>query len=310
MTAPLVLLGLGASTLLLVFTLVLNALRAEDRLAARITLIQRAADVDGPGIRRRSGLNGLLRPVAQLGELIARSGLLSAKTLQEFQDTLHMAGLRGRAGLSLFVGAKLLLLVGLPVALLAAMDQFGWQPSYKVALLGGAGVLGLLIPDKVIGSRRKTHLRALDQGLPDALDMMIICSEAGLGLEPALERVGIEIRNAHPVVSAELQTVAHDLRLNADRAAVLRNLGKRTGLESVQRLSATMIQTLQYGTPLSQALRTLSAEMRQEMLTRFEARAARLPVLLTLPMILFILPCVFFVVGGPAVVQVLATSSK
>lgn len=309
MSTTALLLGLGSLAVVVMFVFVLLAFRAEDQLAARITLIQRSADADGPGAQRRGSL-GVLRFVAQLGEIIARSGLLSAKTLQEFQVTLHYAGLRGRTGLGLFVGAKLLLLIGLPIALLAVMDQLGWNPDYKTVLLAGAAVLGLLLPDKVISSRRKTYLRALDNGLPDALDMLIICSEAGLGLEPAIERVGGEIRHAHPVVSEELQTVARDLRVNADRTVVLRGFGVRTGLESVRRLGGTLIQTLQYGTPLSQALRTLSAEMRQEMLTRFEARAARLPVLLTLPMILFILPCVFLVVGGPAVVQVMTSFSK
>ena len=101
------------------------------------------------------------------------------------------------------------------------------------------------------------------------------------------------------------QTYSVDnLEINADRRAALIGLGQRTGLENLRRLGGTLVQTMQYGTPLSQALRTLSAEMRQELLIRFEERAARLPVLLTLPMILFILPCVFLVVGGPAIVQV------
>ena len=300
----------GALTLLLIVTLVMRTLRAEDRLTARFALVQRSANAEEPGGLKRGDLNTLLRPVAQLGELIARSGLLSAKTLKETQDTLHMAGLRGKNGLSIFVGAKLLLMLGLPLAVFALMEQIGWHPSYQLLLLGGAAVVGLLAPDKIVNGRRQTYLKALDLGLPDALDLMVICGQAGLGLEPALERVGIEIRVAHPVVSAELQTVAHDLRLNPDRAAVLSDLGKRTGLENVQRFATTLIQTMQYGTPLSDSLRMLSNEIRQEMLTRFESRAAKLPVLLTLPMIIFILPCVFLVVGGPAMLQVVKSFSK
>lgn len=309
MTA-LLLLCSGAALLLFTFTVVIYALQANDRLAARILLIQRAADVDGPNAHRLGNLSGVLSLVAQLGEFVARSGLLSAKTLQEFQATLQVAGLRGRTGLSLFVGAKLLFLIVLPLMLLALMEQIGWHPSYKMPLIGAAAVVGLLAPDKIISGRRKAHLQALDQGLPDALDMLVICSEAGLGLEPALDRVGAEIKHAHPVVSETLQAVARDLRLNTDRAAVLRDLGVSTGLESVRRLATTLIQTMQFGTPLSQALRMLSAEMRQEVLTKFESRAARLPVLLTLPMILFILPCVFLIVGGPAMIQVFAGVSK
>ena len=93
---------------------------------------------------------------------------------------------------------------------------------------------------------------------------------------------------------------SNELRILADRRVALTNMGIRTGLDSLKRLGGTLIQTLQYGTPISQALRTLSSEMRYETLMRFEAQASRLPVLLTIPMILFILPCIFIVVGGPA----------
>lgn len=308
MNEALLLLAAGALALLLLAALVLRALRAESRLAARLALVRRSADAPEGG--RRDDLNALLRVVAHLGGLIARSGLLSAKTLGELQGTLGMAGLDGRRGLSVFVGAKLLLMVGLPLLLFAFMRQVGWRPSYELLLLAAAAVAGLLAPDKVIDARRKAHLAALEDSLPDALDLMVICGQAGLGLEPSIERVGIELRVAHPVISAEFQAVAHDLRLNADRTAVLRGLAERTGLDSIRRFVTTLIQTMQYGTPLSDALRLLSTEMRQEMLTRFESRAAKLPVLLTLPMIVFILPCVFLIVGGPAMLQVMRSFSN
>lgn len=303
------LLAAGALVLPLLAALVLRALQAESRLSARLALVQRSADAPEDG-GQRDDLNALLRVVAHLGGLIARSGLLSAKTLGELQGTLQMAGLNGRRGLSVFVGAKLLLMVGLPLLLFAFMRQIGWRPSYELLLLAAAAVAGLLAPDKVINARRKAHLAALEEGLPDALDLMVICGQAGLGLEPSIERVGVELRVTRPVISAEFQAVAHDMRLNADRTAVLRGLAERTGLDSIRRFATTLIQTMQYGTPLSDALRLLSAEMRQEMLTRFESRAAKLPVLLTLPMIVFILPCVFLVVGGPAMIQVLRSFSK
>ncbi len=302
------LLAAGALVLPLLAALVLRTLQAESRLSARLALVQRSADAPEGG--RRDDLNALLRVVAHLGGLIARSGLLSAKTLGELQGTLQMAGLNGRRGLSVFVGAKLLLMVGLPLLLFAFMRQVGWRPSYELLLLAAAAVAGLLAPDKIIDGRRKAHLAALEEGLPDALDLMVICGQAGLGLEPSIERVGVELRVARPVISAEFQAVAHDMRLNADRTAVLRGLAERTGLDSIRRFATTLTQTMQYGTPLSDALRLLSAEMRQEMLTRFESRAAKLPVLLTLPMIVFILPCVFLVVGGPAMIQVMQSFSK
>lgn len=280
-------------------------LQNDDKLAARITEVQRRANMqpDLPTPPAAAGSEGLLRPVAALGAFIARSGLLSLRTLTELQQTLHTAGLRGQMGLNLFVGAKLMLLTGLPLVTFFVMSQLGWWPSFWMALIGGAGVLGLLMPDMVVRKKRKTYLLALDQGLPDALDMLVICSEAGLGLEAAFERVGQEVAHGHPVISQEMHLTVQEMRINSDRRLALIGLGQRTGLESLRRLGGTLVQTMQYGTPLAQALRTLSAEMRQELLVRFEERAARLPVLLTLPMIMFILPCVFIVVAGPAYVQ-------
>ena len=287
-------------------TLVLLALlRQEDRLSVRIQGVQRQADMQ-PDVRLAARPRvGLLRPAAVLGGLIARSGLLSTRTLAELQQTLHTAGLRGQAGLSVFVGMKLILMVGLPAVALTVMTQFGWLPNQRTAVVGGVAILGLLGPDFWVKRNRKRYLRALDNGMADSLDMLVICSEAGLGLEAAFERVGAEIAFSHPVVAQEMLTTLQEMQIGADRRGALLGLGERTGLDSLRRLGGTLVQTMQYGTPLSQALRSLSAEMRQETLIRFEERAGRLPVLLTLPMIMFILPCVFLVVVGPAMVQVM-----
>jgi tight adherence protein C len=163
----------------------------------------------------------------------------------------------------------------------------------------------LLLPDMCLGFLRKRYQTALDRGLPDALDMMVMCAESGLSLEPTIARVGVEIQPAHPAIASELLLTSQEFQMSSDSHIVLNNLGDRTDLTSVRRVCSTLSQTLQYGTPLSDALRVLSAEMRTEALTRFEEKAARLPVLLTVPMILFILPSLFLVVGGPAVMQVL-----
>ena len=135
----------------------------------------------------------------------------------------------------------------------------------------------------------------------DATDRrLMVATQAGLPLEPALNRVEQEIRGAHPQIAWEFEQTVNELQMNSDSRVALTNLGERTGLESVKRLTTTLIQTMQYGTPLGEALRNLGSEMRQETLIRFEEKAARLPVLLTLPMVAFILPCIFIVVGGPA----------
>lgn len=309
MSLALVVLCAGFVVLVPTSLMLLAFLRNEERLTLRIQSVHRSADSE-PDFRLILHSGGLLRPVAALGGLIARSGLLSNRTLAQLQHTLHTAGLRGRTGLSIFVGMKLLLLAGLPTAAFTTMRQLNWWPSYWAALAGGAAILGLLGPDFWVKRSRKVYLRALDNGMPDALDMLVICSEAGLGLEAAFERVGNEIAFGHPVVGLEMLTTLQEMQINSDRRAALIGLGERTGLDSLRRLGGTLVQTMQYGTPLSSALRTLSTEMRQETLIRFEEKAGRLPVLLTMPMIIFILPCVFLVVAGPAVVQVVQMMKK
>jgi tight adherence protein C len=137
----------------------------------------------------------------------------------------------------------------------------------------------------------------------------VICAQAGLGLGPAIIRVAAEMQNSYREIAAELEKTANELQVMSDSRIAILNLGTRTGLDSLKRLSTTLAQTLQYGTPLSDALRVLSAEMRQEMLTRFEARAARLPVLLTMPTVIFIMPCVFLIAGGPAMIQLMRNFS-
>ena len=248
-----------------------------------------------------------VRFVAGIGTLLSRSGILPASTLAELEQTLLLAGMRQRNGLALFVGGKLLLCLLLPLTAYLLLQGAHVSPTMRMTLIGTGGIIGLLLPDFIIRRGRSAYLDAVNRGLPDALDMLVICSEAGLGLEMGLERVANEIEPAHPAIAAELKVTCNELRILADRRVALTNMGVRTKLETLKRLGSTLIQTMQYGTPLSQALRTLSTEMRFEMLMRFEAQAARLPVLLTVPMILFILPCIFIVVGGPAGLTVART---
>lgn len=280
-------------------------LRRDAVLAARVRDVQSIVGLDPAVAADRGSATGLVRLVASLGEAFTAAGLLSAAAMQDLESRLNVTRFRGRGMLSVFIGTKLLLLSVLPLLAWVLLGRGSLALSIRLAGCATAGTMGLLLPDYVVGMLHRRHLRAVERGLPDALDMLVICSEAGLGLDPAIERVGLEIGTAHPAVSEELMGLVREMRVNADRRSALMNLGARTGLASLRRLGVTLVQTLQYGTPVSQALRTLSSEMRQEDLIRFEARAGRLPTLLTIPMIVFILPCVFLVVAGPAVVHVL-----
>jgi tight adherence protein C len=161
----------------------------------------------------------------------------------------------------------------------------------------------------VVRHRRKTYLQAVERGLPDALDLLLICAQAGLGLTAAIVRVADEMQDGNQDIGLEFALTANELQLLETRRA-LQNMGTRTGIDGLIRLANTLLQSMQYGTPLADAMRVLSAEMRQDTLVRFEARAARLGVLLTVPMMIFILPCLFLVVGGPAAVQVLSLGSQ
>jgi tight adherence protein C len=281
----------------------------QNRLTARLQAIRHGSDatVDVSGQKTSSGLVWV---VAVVGTGVMRSGLLSQKVLARLGRTLVAAGLRGPDYLQRFLGAKVLLFVLVPLVVLAIMQYFDLSPFMRNVALASAAMIGLLGPDRWVGRRHKKYLNAITQGLPDALDLMVICAQAGLGFEPAINRVATEIRHAHPAISEEFSQTASELRVAANTRLALMNMGARTGLESVKRMTSMLAQTLQYGTPLSDALRVLSTEMREEMLTRFETRAARLPVLLTIPMILFILPCIFLIVGGPAVIQVTQSLHK
>jgi tight adherence protein C len=246
------------------------------------------------------------RALAALGRAIARSGVLPGKTLAELEANLSAAGLRGANGLALFVGAKITLFLGLPLLVFVALHGTTLSAHARDAATGAAALIGLLAPDYSVKQARTRYLTGLQKGLPDSLDLMVICTQAGLGLEAAIARVAEEIRPAHPTIARELETTSRELQITAESRIALEAMARRTGLDSLKRLAATLTQSMQYGTPLVAALRTLSAEMRQEALTRFEERAARLPVMLTLPMVVFILPCVFIIVGGPAVLRIMA----
>jgi tight adherence protein C len=244
-----------------------------------------------------------LRMIAGMGQGILRSGIVSSQTVAALQKSLEGAGIRGRNAVAVFISCKIILAVILPLVLFVMTHNAVHTAVMRNMMLGGAAMVGMLGPDYIVGSLRKRYQTAIAAGLPDTLDMLVMCAESGLSLEPAIQRVGIEIQSAHPAVAGELLLTAGEFQISPDSQAALANLAERTGLPEVKRVVATLSQTLQYGTPLAEALRVLAAEMRQELLTKFEERAARLPVLLTLPMIMFILPSLFLVVGGPAILR-------
>jgi len=245
--------------------------------------------------------------VAAFGSTLVRHRLVLPKILREAEVLLAGANMRGETAVAAFVGGKALLLGTLPVLARALGGISGLSHSAVLVMTVIAAVVALVGPDTILGHRRKRRLAAIDRGLPDALDLLVICVDSGLAFEPALERVTQEIAPVHPEVAEEFAVTIQELRIAADQREVLMELGARLDLDFLRRLSATLVQALQMGTPLSRALHMLAVELRQEHMVRFEARAARLPVMLTMPMVVFIMPTVLLVVGGPAAVQLLRT---
>ena len=222
-----------------------------------------------------------------------------------------------------------------------AMDRFGVPPQWALtalltvrlvamAVLAGAGftlmrrwmgaggpamlpilvatalaICGWFIPGMAIGKMVKSRLKAVVVGLPDALELLVICVEAGLSFEDGLDRIAGVLQVSQPALAEELALTAADLKILPSREQALANLAARVNAPSIRSVVTTLSQTLRYGTPLAQALRVISAELRNESLMKLEERANQLPTLMTIPMMLFIMPTIFMVVAGPAILRVL-----
>jgi tight adherence protein C len=284
--------------------MLLNDIARNGRFNARMA-VAKGRDILSPPVRIEG--SPVLRVISKFGMLVARSGFLSGKTIAEMTATLESAGFRGGRGLGLFIGAKILLTILLPVVTIFALRHVLHGTLFTILKIGAPALCGLLAPETIANRIRKKHLTAVDAGVPDALDMLVICADAGLALEAGLARVSQELGGLNSALAIELTQTSRELQIGSDMRRAMEALGDRTGLVTLKRLSTTLAQSLQYGTPLTQALRSLSAELRQEALIRFEERAGRLPTLMTIPMILFILPCVFLIVAGPAMINVMAT---
>jgi tight adherence protein C len=294
--------GGGALLLAIIATLLLHAEARKRDFANRIRQVTRPA---APGGRRAAGaLHPLGKTLQRLGEALRQTALFSAKDIAELERAVGAAGFNPHRAVSTFLGVKLVTVLALPVLGWFIGRIAGGQMQW---VLPAAGlVLGILVPGWVVAMLRRPYVVALERGLPDALDLLVVCAESGLGLDNAVERVAREMEFSNPAIAVELALLSQELRMLPDRREALMRLGERTGVESFQRLSATLSQTLRYGTPLAQALRVLAGEIRQERMTKLEERAARLPALLVLPLVLFILPCLFIILIGPSAIRIVA----
>jgi tight adherence protein C len=175
-----------------------------------------------------------------------------------------------------------------------------WGAFKRYAATAVALVGSYKAPDLWLSNKVKKRSHAIRKGLPDALDLLVICAEAGLTVDAAFGRVAKELGKAYPELGDEFGLTAIELGFLNERRQAFENFAMRVDLDAVRGVVTTMIQTEKYGTPLASALRVLSAEFRNERMMRAEEKAARLPAIMTVPLILFILPTLFIVILGPA----------
>ncbi len=231
------------------------------------------------------------------------------KVLQEsqvkiIQQKLAQAGFRNKelAVVVLFARMVLPVVMGLVgVAMFYWSDMFPeWGSMKRFMGFAACLVLGYKGPEIYLKNISTKRTKEIQKGLPDALDLLVICAEAGLTVDAAFNRVAKELGRAYPELGDEFALTAIELSFLTERRQAFENLAYRVDLDAVRGVVTTMIQTERYGTPLASALRVLSAEFRNERMMRAEEKAARLPAIMTVPLILFILPVLFIVILGPA----------
>jgi tight adherence protein C len=308
----LIALGAGLAMIAAVFA-IWHGLRGNGSYERRLSQI-----ADRKETMRRSAIatrrqRDKLTPAGVMRELVTRMNLLRSKHATDARVLLARAGLRSRDAMIRYLFARL----SMPFVFLIAAFVDGYTlklipvpPEYRLLTAGAAAVLGFFAPGIYLRNLTKKRAKKLQLALPDGLDLMVICAEAGLSLDATLMRVSRELDHTWPELSEELSITAAELTFLPDRRQALENLAARTDMGSIRGVVNTLMQTAKFGTPLAQSLRVLAAEFRDTRIFRAEEKAARLPALMTVPMILFILPTLFIVLLGPAGINIVDTFSR
>jgi tight adherence protein C len=230
---------------------------------------------------------------------------LNSLEITKWKNFLALAGWRSKRSFAIFLTTKVLCAAGLVFinfvsSILTSLLRH--DPELSSLLLILSGFVGFRLPNIFVEIVAKKRQQTIEKGIPDLLDMMVICTEAGLGLDTTLSRVARSIATLNPPIAEHLNLLIIELMFTADRRQALLNLYNRTQIKALHVLATTFIQSERYGTALSQALSTLATETRHHRILAAEARAARLPATLTIPLIVLILPCLFIVILGPVII--------
>ncbi|MCF8709732.1 type II secretion system F family protein [Rhizorhapis sp. SPR117] len=300
---------LAAMATLAVLVALYAASTVRDPMAKRVKALnerreQLKAGITASTARRRAKLVKKNQTTDNMRSVLQNLKVLQEDQLKDAQIKLAQAGIRSKEwAIAIIFGRMVLPIVfgGFAALMIYGVDAFpDWSPFKKFGLFAGTLILSYKAPDLFVDNKVGKRSAAVRKGLPDALDLLVICAEAGLTVDAAFNRVARELGKAYPELGDEFSLTAIELSFLTERRQAFENFANRVKLDAVKGVVTTMIQTEKYGTPLASALRVLSAEFRNERMMRAEEKAARLPAIMTVPLILFILPVLFVVILGPA----------
>jgi tight adherence protein C len=284
------------------------ATTVKDPMARRVKALNERREQLKAGIvastNKRKKLTNRNQAADNVRQVLSQFKMLQDDQVQKAQMRLMQAGIRTKDLAFFIILARFVLPVILGIAAVVLIYVFNHWPDWggfrRYATVAGVLVGSYKAPDIWLKNKVTKRSHAIRKGLPDALDLLVICAEAGLTVDAAFHRVAKELGKAYPELGDEFGLTAIELGFLNERRNAFENLANRVDLEAVRGVVTTMIQTEKYGTPLASALRVLSAEFRNERMMRAEEKAARLPAIMTVPLILFILPTLFVVILGPA----------
>jgi tight adherence protein C len=220
----------------------------------------------------------------------------AAEDIEQLRTVLQSAGFNHHQTLPIWLGIKIVSMFLLPVTAFLFAQLSGGPPSSVLIFTLFGVVIGIMGPRLILLLLRRRFDAAIRLGTPDTIDLLVVCSEAGMGLESALQRVAEEMSQTNPAITHVLHGLLDDLRVLPNRIDAFEKLASRS--DGLRRFGTMVSQSLQYGTPLSQALRSIAADLRQERITKLEERAHKLGAKLTIPMVLFLLPAMFVILGA------------
>ena len=284
------------------------ATTVKDPMARRVKALNERREQLKAGIvastNKRKKLTNRNQAADRVRSILGNFKMLQDDQIKKVQTKLMQAGIRTKDLAFFIIAARFLLPVILgvtAVVMIYVVDYFpDWSWLRRYMTVAGVLVGSYKAPDIWLKNKVTKRSHAIRKGLPDALDLLVICAEAGLTVDAAFGRVSKELGKAYPELGDEFGLTAIELGFLNERRQAFENLANRVELDAIRGVVTTMIQTEKYGTPLASALRVLSAEFRNERMMRAEEKAARLPAIMTVPLILFILPTLFIVILGPA----------